>query len=61
MCREDNMICNENDWGFLVDELITDATKRREQSDTDNSSSPDAEPLEQGKDEPPRYQVEKEM
>ena len=61
MGREDNMICNENDLGFLVDELITDATKRHKQSDADNSGSPDTEPLEQGKDEPPRYQVEKEM
>ena len=61
MCREDNMICNENDLGFLVDELITDATKRYKQSDADNSGSSDADPLDQRKDEPPRYQVEKEM
>lgn len=53
MCRD------ENDLIVSVYEIIAVATKRRKQSD--NSSSPDAEPLEQGKDEPPRYQVEKEM
>ena len=61
MCSEDNMICNENDRGFLVDALLTDVTKRSEQSDADNSGSPDADPLDQRKDEPPRYQVEKEL
>lgn len=61
MCREDNMICDENDWGFLVDELITDATKRHKQSDADNSGSPDDDHLDQRKDEPPRYKVEKEL
>lgn len=53
------MICNENDWEFLVDELITDATKRSEETDTDNSSPPDADPFDQGKFEPPRHRAEK--
>ena len=61
MCSEDNMICNEDDRGFLVDALLTDVTKRSEQTDACNSSSPDAESLAEGKDKPPRYQVEKEL
>ena len=61
MCSEDNMICNENDRGFLVDALLTDATKRSKQSDADNGSPPDADPFAQGKYEPPRHRAEKEL
>ena len=59
MYKEDNFLRDENDLIISVDEIIANAIKRCEQSD--NSCSPDAEPLEQGKDELPRYQVEKEM
>ncbi len=55
------MFCNENRGGFLVDGLITEATKRSEETDTDNSSPPDADPFDQGKYEPPRHRVEKEL
>ena len=59
MYKEDNFLRDENDLISSVDEIIASATKRCEQSD--NSSSPDAESLAEGKDEPPRYQVEKEL
>ena len=60
MCRDGNVLRDENNLIVYVEELIADATQRRKPTGADNGGSPDADPLDQRKDEPPRYQVEKE-
>lgn len=59
MCRDGNVLRDENDLIFYVAEFIADATKRSEKMDATTNSSSDDDSLVLEKDELPHHQVEK--
>ena len=58
MCRDGNVLRDENNLIVYVEELIANATKRAEKVDTTTNSSSDDESLVLEKDELPRYSAE---